>query len=1024
MGVCLIMQQCKKMHKNFVKSIFYLIISIFIFCFPYQLFSRDDDANLNDDRSAKSNLVDPDLGFASSGVTKLNFVPNEAIIKFKSGVLKSEPKIKDGKVDTSIESVDFILNQFKISEIKRLIPKEVTELKDLYHIKISPLFNITDLISLLKFNKYIELIDPNYLFYTCDVPNDYNPAIQWGLAKIKATQAWDHTHGSTNVVIAVIDTGVDYNHPDLANNIWTNPNEIPGNGVDDDNNGYIDDVIGWDFVSISSNYNPPPARGEDIGPPDNDPMDFQGHGTHCSGIASAVTNNETGIAGTGWNCKIMAVRAGYKNAEGNGSLALSDVIAGIYYAADNGANIISMSWGSTSNPSSLLTAINYAKNKGCALVAAAGNENSSNKYFPAAYDGVIAVAASDQNDAKASFSNYGTWVDVAAPGVGIRSTMFNDIYANMSGTSMATPFVAGIAGLILSINPLLNASDIASKITSYADNVGWAKRVNAYQTVLNSIPLTVSISPDAQVGQVVTATANVDISANTSSLILYYKQGGKANYQTLGFSLQSGTLKKGTWSVNIPANQVTTKGIIYYVELTDVNNKKCYYGSVSSPYFIQVDGNITILLRSSQNSVNIVAPSVITDDKTVAGNFSSLGTYGINWIAWRWNTSVGRWEVSQTFRDFPVSGDPFDVATSWWITFIGDGTIQPVSIHGTSVNSSDPYKIILKSGWNCIANPFDFPVAWSDTSIKVKYLDQEVTPTQAKANFWVDNRLIYFDNAQNHNVTRYSYENPPYSIPAKQGFWLYSAVNNAEILISSIEYLASPAPPSIPNNDIDSWKVILSLKNNMDENRLEITANKREIKNYLGSFNPPSNPFSTSFMDVTKCEFIADQFIWEFEVTTSIDSYLQWNFVNVPDDYSLIVEEYDLGRIVDLRTSTNIFINGRDHTRKFVLKATRRYIPDQTKFFVNYPNPFNPETWIPYQLANDSEVTVKIYSSTGQIVRKFELGYKPAGFYTTKDKAIYWDGKNDFGETVSSGVYFYNIKAGNKVFSNKMVMLK
>ncbi|MGB9596027.1 MAG: S8 family serine peptidase [Candidatus Poribacteria bacterium] len=1018
------MQYYAQNRKNFAKNMFYLVVAI-ILIFPlYQSFSEVDDVGLQNGKSANPNLNN----------TRLEFVPGEVIIKFKSSALKKEPKIKDGKVDTAIESIDFILNQFEISEIKKLIAKDIPEFNNIYHIRISPLFNIMDLISLLKFDKNIDRAEPNYLFYTFDIPNDEYYTSQWGLTKIKAPEAWSYTHGSTDVVIAVIDTGVDYNHPDLANNIWINTDEIPGNGVDDDGNGLNDDVIGYDFVSVdpSSVYS-----GEDPGPPDNDPMDFDGHGTHCSGIASAVTNNGIGVAGTGWDCKIMAIRGGYKNTSGDGSLALSDVVAAIYYAADNGANIISMSWGASStNPNpfpDLLDALNYAKSKGCVLVAAAGNKNSSIKYYPAAYNGVIAVSASDQNDAKASFSNYGTWVDVAAPGVNIRSTMFDDVYYYMSGTSMATPLVAGIAGLLFSINPLLNGDDVASRIISYADSVywgspvnSWVKRVNAYQAVLNSIPLTVSVSPDAQAGQTVTVTANVDISNNVSSLILYYKQGGKTSYQDLSFSLQSGTLKKGTWNAIIPTDQVTTRGIIYYVELTDTNDEKCYYGSESSPYFIQVHGNITISLKSSRpsNTFNVIAPSVITDDKTIAGNFGSLGTYGTDWVAWRWNTSANRWEVSQTLRIFPVSTDPFDVSVGWWIALIGDGSIQPVSIAGNSVDGLESYKIALKSGWNCVANPFDFPVAWSDESIRIKYLSQEVTPTQARTNLWVDNRLIYFDNVQNINVARYSNENPPYSIPAKQGFWLYSVVNDAELIVPPVEYPASPAPPSTPKDDLNSWKIILSLKNNVDENKLEVIVNKREIKNYLGSVNPPPNPFSTSFMDITKSEFIADQFIWEFEVKTPIDGYLYWNFVKVPDDYSLVIEEYDSGMTIDLRKNSNILINGSDCGRKFTLKASKKHIPDQTKFFANYPNPFNPETWIPYQLSTDSEVTVKIYSSTGQLVRKIELGYKPAGFYTTRDKAIYWDGRNESGEIVSSGVYFYNIRAGDKFFNSKMVVLR
>ncbi|MEK7400144.1 MAG: S8 family serine peptidase, partial [Candidatus Poribacteria bacterium] len=317
------MQQCIKKQNKFAKNILYIIIVAILTSPINPSFSNEADVRADNDKLVieNANKAEPDV------------VLGEVLIKFKSDSLKKEPKLNNGEIETSVASIDILFDQFEVSDIKKLIPKQIPQFDGIYRIKFSPLLSLTDILTLLKRDPSIEWAEPNYILSTCDLPNDYNPANQWGLAKINANQAWDWTHGSTSVTIAIIDTGVDHNHPDLASNIWINTDEIPGNGIDDDGNGFIDDRIGWDFVSVTSGG----AIGEDMGPRDNEPMDFDGHGTNCSGIASAVTNNGIGVAGTGWNCKIMAVRAGYRNSGGGGSLAITDVIDAITYAADNGA---------------------------------------------------------------------------------------------------------------------------------------------------------------------------------------------------------------------------------------------------------------------------------------------------------------------------------------------------------------------------------------------------------------------------------------------------------------------------------------------------------------------------------------------------------------------------------------------------------------------------------------------------------------------------------------------------------------
>ena len=286
------------------------------------------------------------------------------------------------------------------------------------------------------------------------------------------------------MIVAVVDTGVDYRHPDLAANLWRNAGEIAGNGLDDDGNGYVDDDLGWNFVDASGG-----ASGEDFETPDNDPMDRHGHGTHVAGIAGAVSNNGVGVAGVAWGCKIMAVRAGYKTASGGGVLESDDAAQAIVYAAENGAGVINLSWGDTQSSTLIADAIRFATERGVFICAAAGNSSSESLLYPAALDNasVMAVGSTDNQDKPSSFSNYGDWVHVSAPGTGIYSTHLNNAYISMSGTSMATPHVAGLAGLVISRFPGLSPQEVKARIMRSVDVLqdlagknAVSGRINAY----------------------------------------------------------------------------------------------------------------------------------------------------------------------------------------------------------------------------------------------------------------------------------------------------------------------------------------------------------------------------------------------------------------------------------------------------------------------------------------------------------------------------------------------------------------
>ena len=350
--------------------------------------------------------------------------------------------------------------------------------------------------------------DANGYFTASLVPNDPYYSLMWGLQRMQMSTAWSAITGSNEVVVAVVDTGINYNHPDLAANIWQNPREIPGNGIDDDNNGYIDDVHGYNAITGSS-----------------DPMDDNGHGTHVAGTIGARTNNGEGVSGINWNVKII----GTKFLSSSGSGSLWDSINALKYIRtlkDSGVNIVATnnSWGGGSYYYALYDEINRAKDSGILFIAAAGNNsnnNDANPSYPASYevDNVISVAAIDSNGTLASFSNYGaSTVDIAAPGVNIASTWFDGTYKYLSGTSMATPHVTGAVALLKAYSAGLTWDQIKSKILFFAtpnaaliNKVATSGELNVLGAIQNSpynpaIPGTPTPTPTATATPTITPT--------------------------------------------------------------------------------------------------------------------------------------------------------------------------------------------------------------------------------------------------------------------------------------------------------------------------------------------------------------------------------------------------------------------------------------------------------------------------------------------------------------------------------------
>lgn len=360
------------------------------------------------------------------------------IVKFKPATIGMFDKKNTKNVLSDLKSTSIQKIVFKTKKM-RLLERN----GDCVAIQLEAGQNVEKIAEELSKSSEVEYAEPLYKVELLDTPNDTNYSDQTYLTRTNITDLWD-VAANSDIVVAIVDTGVDYTHDDLLDSISQNEFEIANNGIDDDNNGYIDDRFGYNFYGMSS------------GSGDPDPIDEQSHGTHLAGIIAAQTNNRLGIAGINPNAKILPVR--FLDADGSGNQL--DAAYAIYYAVDRGAKIINCSWGYYKLNTVLDEAIQYAVSQGVLVIAAVGNTNSPIVEYPSGCNGVIGIGSATLNNARASYSTYGAQVDFMAYGSTIFSTIPGSKYAVKSGTSQAAAVMSGIVSRILSSNPSLTHDEI------------------------------------------------------------------------------------------------------------------------------------------------------------------------------------------------------------------------------------------------------------------------------------------------------------------------------------------------------------------------------------------------------------------------------------------------------------------------------------------------------------------------------------------------------------------------------------
>lgn len=442
----------------------------------------------------------------------MEFVEGEVLVQFKPGNTPTAQLQKLHNIDSALQLNTPGLQHMQEENSVNLPSK----LDRIYEVTAEQGDTTEELVHSLEADPRVAIAEPNYIYELTEVPNDTGFANLWGMdnsgaggvadADIDASDAWDLRTDASSVVVAVIDSGIDYTHPDLVDNMWVNPGEVAADGIDNDGNGYIDDIYGWDFFNGDSN-----------------PYDDNSHGTHVAGTIGAVGNNAQGVAGVAWNTQLAALKV----CGANGACSTSAILNAVLYAASMEIPLSNNSYGGGGYSSIMQGAIDASgANAGHLYIAAAGNAANNNDitpFYPASYqsDYIVSVASTTKSDVLSSFSNYGaTSVDIAAPGSSIYSTTPGGLYAYKSGTSMATPHVAGAAALTLGYAPTLTPLELRNTLITTGDvldslngRVVNNSRLNVYSALLalgNTAPVA-DLTADAT-----TATEGEEITFDAS----------------------------------------------------------------------------------------------------------------------------------------------------------------------------------------------------------------------------------------------------------------------------------------------------------------------------------------------------------------------------------------------------------------------------------------------------------------------------------------------------------------------------
>ncbi len=854
----------------------------------------------------------------------------------------------------------------------------------------------------------VEYAEPWFIYPLSDAsaytPNDSTFNLQWYLRSVRADSAWDIEKGDTNVVIGFVDTGVQTDHPDLAANIWINPGEdgLDGglndkrtNNVDDDLNGKIDDWNGWDFGGADFN-----APTEDNVPKPT--ASNNAHGTHVAGIACAVTDNNRGIAGAGFRTRIMPVKATADN-DTRGPAGTPYIIAGyqgIVYAAETGADIISLSWGGPGYSQAEQDIINYATSLGTLVVAAAGNTGSAAELqFPASYDNVVSVAATQVSaDLKATYSSYNERVDVSTPGgqgsgaTAIWSTYYPNTYAYSTGTSMATPVAAGVAALIRAHYPAYSPQQVGEQLRVtcddiYAANSGYRYklgkgRVNAYRAMTESWPsvrMASYYAKDSAGGNgngAFEVNEDIDIFTDFTNYLL---PTSSATTITLTSTDVSVTVVNGLFL----AGAIPTGG--------SVNNH-------GNPFRVHVQPGIAPL-RVVTFTLEITDGTYFDRQQFTMLFNPTFATHTVNSV---WTTLTNNGRIG--FQDFPTN--------TQGVGFEFNGANQ--LFEGGLIMGTSAAKLI-----NVVRNGLASPPQDNDLSSTKTYAMGPGTLADEEGNTYFADSTAPPANRLNVRVTMNSYAwagapDNDYVIAT------YAVKNVSGVQMTNfyagvfLDWDVHPANPLVnPNSYFDSNRTAFDVSRGL----AYVWYDTVGPTTYCGvvalegaaSFRALYNSLSIDLSDAAKWGWLSggimpDPTKGDVHVAISSGPYTIENGLARKVAFALVAGD----DLADLQANADAAILkwASIKTLTAVDEAAGDGIPSEFTLDQNYPNPFNPSTTIRYALPAPGFVRLTIHSVLGDEVRTLISGdERGAGTHE-----VVWDGLDNRGRGAASGVYFYRME--------------
>lgn len=913
----------------------------------------------------------------------VDYLSNELIIKFRFAPATDAQGV--AALSSSIaEKMEFLnLKSAKTLFPPKAIASSISGIDRIISVKYSA--DIDPQFAASKLSKVadIEWIEPRIVYKTGAVPNDPSYGTQWYLPKIKAAEAWDINQGSASIIIGIDDTGVDWNHPDLIGNVWINTNEIENNGIDDDNNGYIDDYRGWDF-------------GGSNGTPDNNPMEDQpDHGTHVAGCASASTNNGIGVAGVGYNTKVMAVKAS-RNDQRDPSSGAPYIVYGyeaLLYASQNGAKVINCSWGGGGYSLLGQNIVDEITANGVVVVAAAGNSSLRDPFYPAAYNSVFGVASTTSSDLRSSFSNYGTYVDVAAPGSSIYNTWQDNTYASLSGTSMASPITSGLVALTMAQFPSLTPIQAAEKVRVASDNIDNLNpsyalllgkgRINALRALqsndFKSVRAIETVFSDAVTGN------NDGIFQPGETITVFVKFKNMLN-ATSNFAV---TLVSKTSNATVTANPSVSFGAKQPDEIFD-NTGSLFQFTISN----------TVPENSELGFILDMSDSPYSDFQwiTTIGNPTFATTIG-NKVAVT-VTSTG----NLGYADYPNNTKGKGFVYDGENNMLFEGALMLSTAANQVINSA--------RGQTQNVQDKDF---------------QSVTPFSLKIpgeKADVEGFGVFNDNLAGGSKL---------GLQIRQRSYNFSATNDEDFVI--VRYTVKNTSQS-PVNGLYAglyfdWDLI---DGSGDRTEWNTAGNYGKVWNNNASFTTKVAAALVSGTNYLFRPIMNDGSVGGINVYDGYTDLEKWNSLSTgvtttqmgPGDISHVVGggPFNIapGDSIDLAfalaagnsdaTLDNAIANARLKWGVITsVKEIQDVVPASFALFQNYPNPFNPETKIKFSVASPGLVSVKVYDILGNMVTELINREMDKGVYEASFDA----------KSLSSGIYFYEMKAGS--FNQKMKML-